>query len=363
MKTNKNSKKKYFAVATTTAIVASALAPTALAIESQTKEDKPVVQDSYKNIEEVKLTPQNAKVEKEEKVESVKNNTKAENSITIEPIKHTPDSVKVDKTVPENAYSTVLEGSQLDKVVTILPDVNSVNVNNLDNAKNVNNLDNTKPVDNKALDVVRPPTKEELDARTGLDSNKDDERRKALEDKYGIKLTDDMVWKDKKGQTTVNPDGTVSKYTSHDEMKALGSYAVNANRQELIQYGIKTGDWQPYRAFEAERTPGYFEIVDGKYEYTKAYYGNLLQSHIMDYNSKIGKLDKNSDEWKALVEHHEAFMKENVKKFNEAPGVTPYVPHLNHNEEVAKETGAVMYDKDFFNSKYNHPDFLKGLIK
>lgn len=361
-----NRKRKYVSALATTAMVASAVAPTAFAIEHQ-KVTKPEIQDSYEHVEAVKV----------KEVETVKE-AKALPALAVTSTEHTA-SVQVDQEVSkpvqakssneqivmhevpsEDSYATVLNASELEDVVKMKPVEKPEVPKDKELAK-----DKGEEV---KLDEVRPPTKEELDARRGLDSNNDEERRKALEDEFGIELTDDMVWEDKKGQTTVNPDGTVSEYTSHDEMKALGFYAVNANRQELIQYGIKTGDWQPYRAFEAKKTPGFFEIVNGKYEYTKAYYGHLLQSHLMNYNAKIAEMtqrnvDRNSDEWKDVEKSHKSYMEENVKAFNEAPGVTPYVPHLNHNEAVAKETGAVMYSKDFFDSKYNHPDFLRGLIK
>jgi len=357
---SKNRKRKYVSALATTAIVASAVAPTAFAIEHQ-KESKPVIQDSYEHAEAVALSPDvTDAVKPVEHVKTDKETHEVQETQTYSNAELPTEEVVMHETVAEDSYTTIVDASQLEELVTTVPVTEPEVLEDKELVKDEN--------EEVQYNEVRPPTKEELDARRGLDSNNDEERRQALEEKFGIELTDDMVWEDKKGQTTVNPDGTVSEYTSHDEMKELGFYAVNANRQELIQYALKTGDWQPYRAFEAKRTPGYFEIVDGKYEYTKAYYGHLLESHLMSYKAKISDMtqrnvDKHSDEWQTIEKSHESYMAEYVKAFNEAPGVTPYVPHLNHNEAVAKETGAIMYSNDFFDSKYNHPDFLKGLIK
>lgn len=222
-----------------------------------------------------------------------------------------------------------------------------------------------------AVKVVAPPTKAELDALKGLNSNDDNERRAELEKEFKIKLTDKMVWEDKKGQKTRNPDGTVSEYTSHDTMKSLGFYAVNANRQELIQYGIQEGDWQPYRAFASKETPGHFEIVDGKYEYNKIYYGQLISSHLVSYNAQVAELGAKygyTEEDKAAIAaekaaakaEHDRYMTEYVEKFNNAPGIVPYVVHLNHREDVAKQYGVEMVAEGYFDSKYNNPDLLSG---
>lgn len=213
-------------------------------------------------------------------------------------------------------------------------------------------------------DPVKPPTKQELDARTGLDSNQDDERRSALEKKYKIKLTDSMVWADKKGQTSVGPDGIVSTYTSHDELKSLGIYTINANRQELIQYGIQTGDWQPYRAFEAERTPGYYKVVNGKYEYTKVYYANQLAN----YRSWLGETETDFYTGKISAERHEELKAAYTRDFNEAlsnfkkaPGVVPYIIGINNTSDLSEKYGVAESDFAFFDGVNNH-DFMQGFI-
>lgn len=251
------------------------------------------------------------------------------------------------------------------------------------NAEELEVKENDTTIETTSIDV--PGTGSEIEATSkdtsgvdidsnvlkGLNSNKDSERRAALEKKFNIKLTDKMVWEDKKGQTTRHPNGTVSEYTSHDTMKSSGFYAVNANRQELIQYGIQEGDWQPYRAFAAQETPGHFEIVDGKYEYNKIYYGQLMSSQLTSYLEKMVELNMKygyTPEEKAAIEEekvahkteHKRIMAEYVEKFNNAPGIVPYVVHLNHREDVAKEYGVEMVAKGYFDSKYNHPELLTG---
>lgn len=198
-----------------------------------------------------------------------------------------------------------------------------------------------------------------------LNSNDDTERRDALQEQFKFELSDKDRWEDKAGQFTVNPDGTKSEYTSHKEMKDLGFYAVNANRQEAIQYAIRTGDWQPYRAFEAVKSPAYFEIVDGKYEYSKVFYGNLIESALQGFGSAETQayVERDAEKLKAIKEERKAYLEENVKLFNEAPGFTPYVVGLNSSEAWIQETGALPVSKGFFDSKYNHPDVMdKGVF-
>ncbi|MFY0516225.1 hypothetical protein ACOMCU_00145 [Lysinibacillus sp. UGB7] len=96
---------------------------------------------------------------------------------------------------------------------------------------------------------VEPTGKEQVTKEVAMDftenmfSNTDADRRAALERQYKIQLDFSDVWENKR---------TVSKYTSHDEMKAMGFYGVNANRQELIKYAVRTGDWEPYNQYERD---------------------------------------------------------------------------------------------------------------
>ncbi|WP_418300777.1 hypothetical protein [Lysinibacillus fusiformis] len=158
--------------------------------------------------------------------------------------------------------------------------------------------------------------------------------------------------------------GNKREYTSHQALKSLGVYAVNANRQELIKYGERTGDWQAYRAFEAEKTPAYFELVDGKYEYSKIFWGNLIEHDLMNFKEKLAD-NWNDLEKRAVIEADmKAYIKKQAAIFNEAPGTVPYVIGLNHTATLAKENGAAEVAKDYFDSKYNHPDVMtKGIFK
>lgn len=175
--------------------------------------------------------------------------------------------------------------------------------------------------------------------------NDDKVRRDLIEKEYGIKLTEDDVWH-------MNTD---EGYTTKEQLIELNSYATNASRQELIQYAIRTNDWQPYRAFEAKRTPAYFEIVNGKYEYNKLYYGNLIEGDLrliaqvrMNGAEKVPNVAND-----VTVEDLEKHLNERIDEFNKAPGIVPYVVGLNSNEELAKQYGVKMPSDDFYDSKWN----------
>lgn len=187
-----------------------------------------------------------------------------------------------------------------------------------------------------------------------ITSTNDEKRRAALEQKYDIQLESYDKWNNNGG----------SNYTSINKLKQSGFYAENANRQELILYGVRTDDWQPYRAYQAERSPAHFEIVDGKYEYSKVYWGQYIQSSLAGYNGQLAKYFSDAEKSKEIKEERKAFVEKYAKIFNDAPGVIPYVVHFNHTEEIAKENGVSTVEKGYFDSKYNHPDVLtKGIFK
>ena len=256
-------------------------------------------------------------------------------------------------------------------VVTVTDKVeeNHVLVSAVDSQVSKNVAKAEKTVDEKVQEKVKV-IKSDLNKAgivikegTGVDSNTDTVRREALNKEYGITLTDKDVWENKKGQTSVNPDGTVSEYTSHEEMKALGFYTVNANRQELIQYAIRTGDWYPYRALEAKDTPLYFELVNGKHEYSKVYYANQFEHTYHNYNSQVtavnteGGLSSTDRELK-VKEIREAQKRELTKiadSYKKAPGSEMYVIGLNHREDFASEWGVKQVENGWFDSKLNDP--------
>lgn len=279
-------------------------------------------------------------------------------------------SVEEDKTETEKEGDFNITSIENEKADTVKKgDMNITSIENEKkdpNSKGDVNITSDEKKEEEKVKEVKPPTKEELDALTGLESNDDNVRRKALEDEFGIELTDDIDWEDKEGKVaSVSESGEKSYYTPHSEMKKLGFYAVNANRQELIQYAIKTGDWYPYRALEAKTSPAYFEIIDGKHEYNKVYYGNLIESTSMSYRAEITQINTSSmseDEKKAKLEasekEYKRFMKEYVAKFNDAPGIVPYVIGLNHTDDEAKANGVERPFDGYFDSKWNYPTVM-----
>lgn len=195
-----------------------------------------------------------------------------------------------------------------------------------------------------------------------LESNNDAERRNALEKAFNIQLDETDVWEDKEGQYVDEVNGV--KYSSHKTLKSLGNYAENANRQELIKYGMRTGDPQPYYAFEAQKTPAYFQLVNGKLEYSKFYFGHEIEMNLFSFGEKISNNLHNPEKRAELEAERKAFLEKYAALFKAAPGEVPYVVGLNHTEELAKQYDVPRVDKDFFNSKYNDPDVMnKGIFK
>lgn len=194
-----------------------------------------------------------------------------------------------------------------------------------------------------------------------LSSNDDTKRREELSKQLGIKITEKHAWADKKGEKTVGSDGRVVEYTSHDDMKKAGYYAVNANRQELIQYGIQEDDWQPYRAFEAKDAPLYFEIVDGKYEYSKIFYANQIQTTILSYGYQIydANILRDDNKVKELTAARDKAVKEYYADLLKAPGeMIPYIAQFNSSPAWANYWGVEEAPKAYFDSKYNDPSVL-----
>lgn len=179
-----------------------------------------------------------------------------------------------------------------------------------------------------------------------LESNNDSERRNALNKAFNVQLDETDVWEDKEGK------------------QSLGIYAVNANRQELIKYGIRTNDWQPYFALEAQKTPAYFELVEGKFEYSKVYFGYKIEMNVSYFDKKISDSLHNPEKRAELEADKKAFLEKYAAFFKAAPGEVPYVVGLNHTEELAKQYGVPQVENDYFNSKYNDPDVMKkGIYK
>lgn len=136
-------------------------------------------------------------------------------------------------------------------------------------------------------------------------------------------------------------------------------------REELLQADVKrklyvkkakvTGDWQPYYAFEYLYTPGFFHVTkvkdeNGKdkyfYEKNKVYFGWLMKNHISENSAKP----------------NETFLQKNIKFFNEAKGLVPFITNMNATPELAETYGIPQPAADFFGSKYDRTDLLRGLI-
>jgi len=197
-----------------------------------------------------------------------------------------------------------------------------------------------------------------------LETNNDAERRNALEKTFNIKLDETDVWEDKEGQYSYDANGVKHNYTPHKVEKALGFYAVNANLQELILYGKRTDNWQPYRMLQAQETPAYFQLVDGKLEYSKAFFGHEIEMKLFSFGEKISNNLHNPEKRTELEAEKKAFLEKYAALFKAAPGEVPHVVGLNHTEELAKQYDVPQVDKDFFNSKFNDPDVMnKGTYK
>ncbi|MEK5071628.1 hypothetical protein [Sporosarcina sp. FSL K6-1508] len=206
---------------------------------------------------------------------------------------------------------------------------------------------------------VQEDSKEE--AVITLDSfhtNNDEVRRSAIEKAFGIELDVKDVWADK-----YNEDQT---YTSHDALKVLDSYAMNATRQELIQFGIRTNIWEPYDALSAMESPAFYEFIDGKFVKNKFYYGARIESQIRNGNAIRTKDLKTEDQEvvnseadsSEVMEVTRTFFEELIEDFKNAPGVTPYVIGFNSNPSSAIEFGVEQPGLEFYNSKWNHSDVM-----
>lgn len=139
-------------------------------------------------------------------------------------------------------------------------------------------------------------------------------------------------------------------YSSIDQLKENIYFGVNMSRQELIKYGIRENDWQPYNKFEYQRTPAHFEIVDGQYVRNKVFYGNLIETSLKW--AKSSDYDTQRKNPQALIDH-EASLKELIQDYKDAPGVIPYVIGFNSNGSYAKEYGVAETPREYFNSKWN----------
>ncbi|QNK89081.1 hypothetical protein H7992_04975 [Sporosarcina sp. resist] len=207
------------------------------------------------------------------------------------------------------------------------------------------------------LDAEILKQKNRESAEPYVSNGEDTVRRAALEKKFTIRLDESDTWVDKHLEDPA--------YTSHEVLKEIANYGVNASRQELIKYGIRADNWQPYYAFSAIESPAYYELIDGKFVQNKVYYGNLIESTFRSINQL--KAEDNMRTSKINVDSIKVLEKTleiRIADYKEAPGITPYVLGLNHNASVAKENGVETVGSDFYNSKWNHIDVMdKGQFR
>ena len=146
-----------------------------------------------------------------------------------------------------------------------------------------------------------------------------------------------------------NNDGSTSfKKVFGDEARKINPlHDVNNSRNNLIFEAIETNDWSTYYAFEAKQHPAWYEEVNGQYVPNKMYYSSLTESNLNAIQDAKSAGDKE------LVKIWENNLQQLIDKFNNAPGIVPYVVGLNHREDLATQYGVAMADKTYFDSKYN----------
>lgn len=192
----------------------------------------------------------------------------------------------------------------------------------------------------------------------GLVTNDDELRRKTLEKIMGISLTDINHWGTNEDVRT--PTGSL--YTKIDELKNQANYAINENRQTLIQYGVKTSNWQPYYWFDALSSPSYYELVNGQLVNNKNYYAMLADTALGGSNERMNtaRETNNQEEYKKWKDIFDRELKYYVDKFNTAPGMAVYSLWLHHHTKDRTDVTVTPIDKEFYNSKWNNPVVRTG---
>lgn len=207
----------------TTGVAMLAVTPTVFAIEHH--QQKPVIQDVY---EEVRMLQEQKEVEKSnsnketllddletidpmkvseaEKEETLKLNEKTEEvSKAVDDLIITSQAVSNEQVNDnENSMETNVEKELETPVVesegTVEQNNEGLVQEEVVDEENEELLEVNEKVEEQQCDelVKKEPSNED----TGLYSNDDKERRNALEKEFGIQLTNDIQWEDKKGQTT-----------------------------------------------------------------------------------------------------------------------------------------------------------------
>ncbi|MGM7681945.1 hypothetical protein ACSVDA_07275 [Cytobacillus sp. Hm23] len=140
------------------------------------------------------------------------------------------------------------------------------------------------------------------------------------------------------------------KQVFDDEARKINPlFDVKVQRNDLILDSIQNNDWSKYYDFQAKQHPAWYETVNGQATPNKVYYGMLIENNIQT----IKEAELAGDREKAA--NFQKNLEENIEKFNNAPGVVPYIVGLNNTSYIASKYGVAEPSDDFFDSKWNSP--------
>ncbi|MGN7385488.1 DUF2599 domain-containing protein [Sporosarcina sp. SAFN-015] len=145
-------------------------------------------------------------------------------------------------------------------------------------------------------------------------------------------------------------------YTQEDVLKALDGYNGDKSKKGLMEYGLKTGDMSLFHAIDAMIRPAFYDVVDGRFEKNKFYYGALIEKHLQSGNQYITNFGH-----AAGIKHKKKEDKrfwELVEKYKVAPGLIPYVIGFTNTKQNADKYGVEVTPIEFHNSKWNFPDVM-----
>ncbi|MDX8363773.1 hypothetical protein [Cytobacillus sp. IB215665] len=150
-----------------------------------------------------------------------------------------------------------------------------------------------------------------------------------------------------------NENGTEQtewKQVFDDEARKINPlFDVKVQRNDLILDSIQNNDWSKYHDFQAKQHPAWYETVNGQATPNKVYYGMLIENNLQT----IKEAELAGDREKAV--NFQKNLEENIEKFNNAPGVVPYIVGLNSSSSFASKYGVSEPSSDFFDSKWNSP--------
>lgn len=127
-------------------------------------------------------------------------------------------------------------------------------------------------------------------------------------------------------------------------------HGVNASRQALIKQALESGDWTKYWNYEADQSPMHFEQgQDGNFKQNKNYYANLIESAY----EAMTEAQMSGDTQKALTWQRN--LQERINEYNNAPGMSVYIPRINSTDSLAQQYGILAPDENYIESEYNNP--------